>query len=352
MLDNINDILFNRLFLILYFSVCFIVFIFLQVGYYNNRETSKLQGSFLLLFSICFLFLFGFRNFEVGVDTMTYLSMFSNAEDFLFVDFGFGFFNKFLHGRVTERTFIFLMAFLYIMPLYFAIVRFSSKNKLFIFFCVISFFFFKSMGMNTMRQGVAFSLFFLSLSYNKNNWLKYVLIFFALSMHLSMIFPILVYGASNYIKNLKFPFFIFFICTLLSVIKFNIYGLIQNIPLIAIADKIDSYSNLDTSDYKIGFRPDFFVFNLIFVFIGYFIYTKVADQRKYLKYLSSYLILSGIFIVMFNSGFSDRYGFLSWIFIPLLILPVLNGDKINRLITVSSILSFCFFIAVVFYIIK
>lgn len=352
MLDNTNDILFDRLFLTLYFTVCFIVFIFMQVGYYNNRESSKLQGYFLLLFSISFLVLFGYRNFEVGVDTMTYLSMFGNSDDFLFVDFGFGFLNKFLNGRVTERGFIFLMAFLYMVPLYFAIVRFSTKNKLLLFFCIISFFFFKSMGINTIRQGVAFSLFFLSLSYKKNRWVKFLLTFLALSMHLSMIFPIIVYGASKYLKNLKIPFIIFFICTLLSFVKFNIYGLLQNIPLLAIADKIDAYSNIDSGDYKIGFRFDFFLFNLLFVLIGYFIYKRVDEPYKYSRYLSSYLILSGVFIVMFNSGFSDRYGFLSWIFIPLLILPVLNGEKINRLITITSILYFCFFIAMVFYVIK
>jgi hypothetical protein len=328
------------------------VLIVLNVGYFKNRNTDKIQNGLLIVFSFMFFCLFGFRSFNVGNDTQTYLGMFENSKDLLFIDFGFGFLNRALVDRVSERAFIIIIAFIYITPLYFGIKRISSKNRLMLFFCIVSFFFFKSMGMNTIRQGIAFSLFFLSITYSSRKRIKYVLMFVALSMHLSIILPILIFEISKFIKNLKIPVFIFILSTLLSIMKFNIYGILQKIPIISIADKIDSYSNIDSSDYKIGFRIDFFIFNFLFLVLGYFILKQIKDKRVYLRYLSSYLILSSCFFLMFNSGYSDRYGFLSWIFIPLLIVPVIKGEKINRLISLPTILTLCFFIAIIFYIIK
>lgn len=241
---------------------------------------------------------------------------------------------------------------MYMVPLTIAIFRITKENRLFLLFCIISFFFFKSMGMNTIRQGVGFSLFLLSLTFNDNKKARYFFMFLALSIHLSIALPILVYEVSRYIKNLKVPCFIFILCAILSLLKFNVYSLFQKIPLLSIADKVDTYSNVDSSNYKIGFRIDFFIFNLLFAIIGYYVYVRTNYVQNYLRYLSSYLILSGCFFLMFNSGYSDRYGFLSWMFIPLLILPILKGDRINKIVTIPSVVSLCFFIAVIFYIIK
>lgn len=346
---NSNEILFNRLFLSIYFFLSLSVCVLIKIGNSSNKKTDQLQNLAVVFYAILFLFLFGFRGFDIGVDTETYLSMFENSKDLVFVDFGFGFLNRFLVDKISNRGFIFLMAFMYIIPMILALFRIIKTNRLLLFFCITSFFFFKSMGMNTIRQGVGFSFFFLSLTYDSNKRLRYLFMFLALSIHLSIVIPIIVFEASKYIRNIKYPIFVFILCTFLSILKFNIYALFQNIPLISIADKMESYSNVDASDYKIGFRIDFFFFNLLFAIIGYHIYKNTQSS---LKYLSSYFILSGFFFLMFNSGYSDRYGFLSWIFIPLIILPVLNGEKINKFINISSILSFCFFIAIIFYTIK
>ena len=101
--------------------------------------------------------------------------------------------------------------------------------------------------------------------------------------------------------------------------------------------------------YKSGFRFDFIIYSLIPALLAYYyIYKKKVKDSFYTNIINSYLIANGLWILVIRANFSDRFGYLSWIFIPLLLLyPALNykiwskqQQKIGWIIFLQALFTF------------
>lgn len=346
---------FDNYFLIIYVFMSLVAFMVIALK--PNNKTNKVL---IVIFGIIWLFLFGFRHFDVGSDTRAYLFSYDAylSSDGTFSieqykDFGY-FLYMVLVSQIStsERLFVFLFDFLYLVPLMILFIKIKTQHIFLLFFCFCSFFFFKSMGINVVRQGISLSFFLLGLfSFFENKKKKaYLFYFIGYLFHSSLLIAVLTFFLSERIKNIKLPLLIYFSALVLSSVGLDFSLIITKIPIINVffEERLQAYFDYDETEYIVGFRLSFVIFNTIFALIGlYFSKKKISDSIPYYdKILYSYLILSAVFFLMFNLAFSDRTGILSWVLIPFLLMPIITMNKsgVNMWkLYFLSILMFVFF---------
>ncbi|AZB33868.1 EpsG family protein [Chryseobacterium bernardetii] len=354
------ETIFNNWFFLTYLSLAFFAGIIIIEVYFKKNKVTTLQNILVACFSVIFILMFGLRDYDVGVDTMMYTSVYNIGKSDMFNEKGFNLYNSLLFKLgASDRFFIFSIAFIYLALIYVFLKRKQYNNVFLIFFCWVSLFFFKSMGINTIRQGIGCSIFLVGLTFKKN-YIKYLFFTLAVSFHVSLAIVFLVFFVAKYFDKNKYAIISFILGAILSIINIPIYSWLSVIPGInsLVNDKFEFYSRVSTFDYKIGFRIDFFIFNLFFAIVGYYYVTYILkgdskETNDYNLVYNIYLYLSGFFFIMFNSGYSDRYGVLSWMLIPLLLAPFFEYPKIkSKVFNKFTLLLVCFIFGIVFYKLK
>lgn len=302
------------------------------------KPSLKTNQFLVVIFGLLWILLFGFRDLDVGSDTRAYIFAYDNflsnsgstaSEEFK--DFGYYIYMVLISQISTsERLFLVLFDFIYLFPLLYLFLKIKTNHVFILFFSFCSFFFFKSMGINVMRQGVGVSFFLLGLWYFFEDRKKkaYLLFLIGYLFHGSLLISIATIFIAEKIKNLKVPVMIFVGAIVLAFIGFDFSLLFAKVPVLnfLFEERLQSYIEYDDAGYETGFRLNFIVFNSIFALIGIYFHKKGANETipYYNKILYSYLILSAVFFLMFTLPFSDRTGILSWILIPLLLLPLIQ----------------------------
>jgi hypothetical protein len=244
---------------------------------------------------------------------------------------------------------------LFVVPVYYAIKQFKGINKIFLLWFFTSLFIFISMSTNVLRQGIGgvVVMWGISIYLNRENKSKRFIIplLIAPLFHFSLILVVILFFISKYLKNIKLAYTILLISIVLSYIGFNLNITLGNLPVVGniFLDRMDTYLGENVKNYKVGFRIDFFLFNLFFVFIGHYISKLKFIKSNYPLYgqiYTTYILLTSYFILMFNVPFSDRFGILSWIFIPFIMYPIfdLSNSRYNNLKFGSVILGISLFI--------
>ena len=92
--------------------------------------------------------------------------------------------------------------------------------------------------------------------------------------------------------------------------------------LVGYGDELTKFDKLaEEFGYRIGFRPDFVLFNTLFFLLGIYIYkNKLEKKERLFVVLKFYVLTSVVFFLSFYFPYSDRMGIISWIFIPLILL--------------------------------
>ena len=214
----------------------------------------------------------------------------------------------------------------------------------------ISLFFFKNMGMNIIRQGVANILVLYGITlYKDKKFIAGVVCFIlGFSFQASVLFPILAWFACRYI-SLKASLITLVICSVLSIMGFGLEKIGGFLPFLNgyFDNRFDSYIDKTISDsYVLGFRANFFAFNWGFILIGLWIRKRLDNSELQDKILKTFILLSSIFFLYFNLPYSDRIGLLSWMFIPLIMLPVFRKDNPKIIYKISAYFLFIIIFAI------
>ncbi|WP_165570736.1 EpsG family protein [Chryseobacterium luteum] len=351
---------FNLRFTLVYLSVAFFAIILINEYVNKSKNTDEIQNILLLFYALVIILVIGTRNKVVGTDSARTLIYFNGSRVIKSLselkDVGSYFISLFARKLSDNyKVFFTINAVLYIAPIVIGIRNLTQKNRFLVFFLITSMFFFKTMGINTTKQGIAFSFFFLAITfYDKKKWLSIVFFIIAFFNHASIIIPIIIFLTSNVFKNLNIIFFIYVASTVLSLIHFDLNTLLSNIPgvNILVQERLDGYyDKFAARNYKTGFRVDFFIFNTIFAIIGYYTLKniKVLEEKlKYEKFYITYMLTSSFFFLMFSAAFSDRFGVLSWIFIPFLMYPYTQTRSKIGFINLFGIFLICFFLFLIF----
>lgn len=345
------------------FLVLFTLFHTLILKIDDNKNISFINfaGYALLFFIIPFI---GWRpitsRFGFG-DTGNYMRTFERYRlggSILEVnDLGWHIFLKTLSALVSAHVFFTICSFLYIYPLY-KISKSLFKN--YWYYAFITFlvsFSFWAYGVNGVRNGAAASIFLWGLCYRKNKVVMWLFFLWAIVFHKTLALPILAFTLTYFYNNPKVYFKIWVLCIPLSLFAGSVWvSLFTGLGFGD--DRLSAYLNSEGSSSSpgTGFRWDFLFYSTFAVFAGwYFIYKKRFEDAFYNRLLNTYLICNGFWILVIKANYSNRFAYLSWFMMGLVIIyPVLKKQFFkNQHWIIGKIIfayfSFTYLMLVVYY---
>lgn len=297
------------------------------------------------LFIFCLLMI-GFREWrveDVFVDSIRYgeayeILKFENVLDGK--DTGFLLFSYIckLLGCSVNVYFI-ICAFFYLFPLYKVSKIVCGKYSFFLFLICVSSFSFYNYGVNVIRSGIATSVLLLAIINYKDKSLLFTYAFIGMSIHISVLLPFVITLIVLYSKiKEKYCLLIWGISIVLSpyvtdILKtfFLDIGFMEERASMYLTEEADS----DVFS-KVGFRWDFVIYSALPIVIGiYCIFRKNIKNVFYLFLFKIYLLTNAIWILVCSVPYSDRFAYLSWFMMPVLVFypfyvtSQLNGKKRN-----------------------
>lgn len=345
---------FNLYFICTYLLSVLLVFLYLCRPKENQDISTMTDKGIIIGFSILYILLFGFRGRDVGADTAVYINLFTaiNSNHISIVnmpDYFFVILSKVVYYFSGNASHMLLtVSIIYFYLLYAFINNYSLKKRFILFFIFTSMFFFKSMGINIIRQGLAEMFFLVSLTHSlKKDKKKYILFsFLSVICHTTLIIPIIVFLISKRMIHIKPDQLLLLFLSGIILGFFNISLLsIMNNNIIFLSEHYLDYFNSQSFDelYKIGFKPQFVLFNTLFFILGYAIlkYYSTYVTLFYKRIFITYTLLSIILFLMFNIPYSDRIGLFSWCLTPTIAFPYFTIYKKNMIVWRWGIFIFC-----------
>lgn len=335
--------------------IVIITIILLYSGIYINKDYPYVS----MLFALFLLFFIGLRPIYgsgIGVylgDTFNYRNGFDAIANGGYQeewdDPLFGIFTEFCAKHLDSQTYFFLLASLYIFPMYIACRKFNSNYTYIILLMIVVSFLFWSSGVNGIRAGIGSSFLLLGFSY-RGKWISKLFLFLiAIGFHRSMLLPVGGYIVSAVYQNYRFYVFIWFISILLSQLFAGFWeGFFASFALGD--DRFSSYltSELDPNVFsRIGFRWDFLVYSAFPIIAG-IIYINKLNYRdsNYIHLFNTYLVSNSFWILVIRSNFSNRFAALSWFLLPvILIVPLVDNKTLHErvgLISLYLLISYAF----------
>jgi uncharacterized membrane protein len=340
MIDFIPLEIYAKIFFNFLLFVSFVVFMQsfgLSVHAEGNLKTKGIFGGIIMLLSIVYI---GLRpvSGEFFGDMARYaanFNLYANGGKLqLENDIFFQVFTKFWSLLLTVDLFFVLCAFLYIFPLYFVSKKFFGPYWFYAFLMFVLSFTFWGSAVNGIRNGIATSIFLFAFSFNLK-YKQYLWMFLALLFHKSIMIPTAAYIFAFLHRDSKNYLRFWFLAIPLSLV---LGGFFQNFFLgfgFGEEERIEGYfTELDEGiqNAKLGFRWDFIVYSFTGVFAGwYYIYKKKYKDILYSQLYNMYLLANAFWILVIRANFSNRFAYLSWFMLPLIIIyPLLKTQIFNK----------------------
>lgn len=239
-------------------------------------------------------------------------------------DVVFNNFMKLCSGVMTVEMFFLLCAIFYIVPLYIATRKMFPDYWFYAFMMLIASMSFWAFGTNGIRNGIATSFFILAMTRTKTvNMVLWLAL--GLSFHKSLLIPIAAFIAARYYTRSETYLKIWFVAIPLSLVAGKFWesfimglGLVENDRLEGYFEEDSEFSELFSST---GFRWDFLIYSFTGVFTGwYFIVKKKFRDPLYIRFYNIYLIANAFWILLIQATFSNRFAYLSWFMLGIVII--------------------------------
>lgn len=279
------------------------------------------------LFVILFI---GFRPLSTAfTDMQNYVDIFNDQMIYSLKetpwknDFVFSISTYILTKYIGIQSVFFIIALIYTYGYCKFILFFFKKNPILTLSILMSLGFFFAYGVNTIRSGLASSLFLIAVVYlSKRKKFKSIILFFlSIGVHLSFIIPTIVFFISKISPKIKINIIFWFFSVLGSFFFGNILN--QYIGNIDIGISRTEYftTNPDSELFSFtGFRWDFIIYSAFPILIGmYAILKKRIESKVYNEFLSFYILTNAFWVWVIEANYSDRLAFLSWFIYPFLI---------------------------------
>lgn len=333
--DFIPIQLYTPIYYYLLFAVILLTLIHTQVLQIDDRLNLKYirsTGIAVLLFVILYI---GLRPLHgVFTDMKTYASIFDQIQTrnsvVLDYDYLFYLLTYYTAKLGSVKFYFFLCAFLYVFSLYIACKKWFKEYWFYGFLMLIISFSFWNYGTNGIRNGIATSLFIFAISREKRIY-QIIWLFLAIGMHKSMLLPTLGFFLTYYfVNNSKYYLRFWLLCIPLSFFAGNFFE-----SIFTFIDLGDDRLSIYLSDenfgalYKKGFRWDFLLYSASGVLAGwYYIFKKNINDKFYSHIFNIYLFANGFWILIIKASFSNRFAYLSWFLLGILIIYPLLKQRI------------------------
>lgn len=353
----IDNTTFISLYNLIYFcTACLVLVSALSSEIKKDVLVQNKIGNYLVFFLlITLILLVGVRDYDVGTDTGNYYNGLWLGEPELNFngEFLFDLLAIILRSFDLSYTyFLLLISFLFYIFLFGALNKYTKQfksNLFFAFFSCISLFFFLSMSINVIRQGVSLSILLFSymlwVERKSNFWILFF-VFLALAFHLTSIIPILILIVSILFSRYKYFNFLVLAYFSMIFVSYLNYSFLNISPLFLDflgEDRRSGYFTDDNYGYQVGFKPQFVIFNTFFLLLSLYVKSRLKSnflEKKYTQLVCYYMLSSIMLFMAFQLPFSDRWGLFSWIVIPFLVIPLFYSPFVKGNIKIHYILMF------------
>lgn len=262
-----------------------------------------------------------------ATDKENYLYMFTKNIG-TFRDIGIVFLIQTTRFFTGEPFFFFLLSmFIYVFFYYRFLKNSVNSNAIIILISSFVYLNYFQYGANTLRAGVALSLCLYGLSLNIKQKTRIIAFVCAVLVHKSVVLIILGYVLARNIKSIK-PFVVFWcVMTILQISGAFELGVLKLIML-EYDDSHNYTSYLGDNDlgYKVGLRLDFITYSVFPIIIAaYYILRNHYCNSFYNQLIKIYLFVNAIWMIFVRMPYTDRIAYLSWVFMPILLLYPLLG---------------------------
>lgn len=316
--------------------VVFLTFFDCQVKTFAvNPKTTKVSLGGFLLFWFVLLYI-GLRPIDgVFIDMTTYAFMFDRLKEYNVLtvtgDVFFNYFSFFCSKVLSTEQFFLACATVYVAPLYIASKKWFHQYWFYGFLMLVGSFSFLNFGVNGIRNGMATSLFLLAVSREKRiNQVLWLTV--SIGCHSSMILPALGF-IITWLYNKPSTFFKFWFLSIpLSLL---LPGFWENIFAVFLesdkANYLTDNSNAESFS-STGFRWDFLLYSATGVFAGwYYIYKIKFNETFYAQLFNTFLFANALWILVIRASFSNRFAYLSWFLLAVIILyPLLKESMVKN----------------------
>ncbi len=238
-------------------------------------------------------------------------------------DFAFHYYMKLVSNFTTVYGFFFITEFLYIFPMYLISKIHFEEYWFYAFFMFLVSFSFYTYGVNGIRNGVATSMFLWGLCYHNKKALMILFFVLAALFHKTLLLPIMAYVVTLfynkpmiYIKAWLFSIPLSFVIGGALISVFTVLGFGDD-RLAAYLSESTKVENVG----KTGFRWDFIFYSSFAVFTGwYFIIKNKFEDKFYNQIYGVYLICNSFWILVIRANFSNRFAYLSWFLMAIIII--------------------------------
>ncbi|MGY0391570.1 EpsG family protein [Bizionia sp. KMM 8389] len=289
-------------------------------------------GVVILVFILIYM---GFRPISGRYfgDTATYAHHFENysygAEITSTRDLLFHYFMKACSYIMSVHMFFFLCASLYVVPLYVVCKKWFKELWFFGFIFLISAFSFWVYGTNGVRNGIAGSLFLLGVSRDKRVF-QVLWLFLAIWFHKTMLLPTAGFVLANFYNQPKKLIAFWLLCIPLSLVGGSVFEAFFG--TLGFDDRLSYLTDGNINDDNFsstGFRWDFLIYSGTAIYAGwYYIVKKGYQDKVYYWLFNTYIIANAFWILVIRANFSNRFAYLSWFMIGLVIVYPLLKEKL------------------------
>ncbi|MCF7568647.1 EpsG family protein [Sabulilitoribacter arenilitoris] len=234
----------------------------------------------------------------------------------------FHFYMKTLSYVVGKHTFFLITAALYIFPHYIISKKHFKPYWFYAFLMFVVSLSFYTYGTNGIRNGVATALFLWGLCYPKKKIIMGVLFLIAVLCHKSLLLPVMAY-VLTLVYNKPKTYLIGWLSAIpISLVLGSVFITIFT-SLGFGDDRLAGYlsGEYTETEIKTGFRWDFLFYSAFPVFAGwYYIFKKNFQDKFYSQLFNTYLICNGFWILVIRANFSNRFAYLSWFLMAIIII--------------------------------
>lgn len=321
---------------------------------------SLIVAAFALVLLTTIIFVTGSRDLSVGTDTIAYLEIFRIIAAGYETRFEYGFVGivKFI-SYFTLSPFIYFSVFTLIVLasyilLYFTIIdwRWGERENSDLFLILgllLSSSWFVVAVINGLRQGMSLPWVYLSLFLLIRKKYFYSGISFLISagFHLS-VFSLIPFFILLILKRI-WLFSLFFLAAIFYPlgINENIIRLVSSLLGVPVYEFIASYGI--ESGLWVGFQLDLYVYSvfwlILFLCLEGFIKDKYIEKWQVLVNMYGVLLLP--FFVLGFGGFSNRFGYIAWFFLPACCAAFIIWSKFS--VRIKFFMGFAWFCFGVFY---
>jgi len=320
----------------------------LTKGYVIQNPNKKGYAALTLLLVITLYI--GLRPISgVFVDMTIYNYRFENyaagADLYISRDILWQLFEKTSSSIMTAKMFFLVCASLYVFPLYKATKNWLGNDSYFLFLMFVASFSFWGYGTNGIRNGVATSVFVLGLSYYNHRHWQYLLIGLSYFIHGSMMIPIASFIISIIYNNPKHYLAGWIIAIFVSII---FGGLIESfVHSLGLGGNRSDYLTMDigVKFSRTGFRWDFLIYSATAIYAGYyFLIKKQFKDSVYTQIFNIYITVNAFWILVIRSSFSNRFAYLSWFLMAVIIFyPLFKGKYFRNQQKVLALIILAYF---------